>query len=70
MELHKDWINPHVDLEDVDGNAFVIIATLAQGLRRAGNSDEVIETYREAAVRGGDYDNLLRVSMLYAGMLD
>lgn len=67
-DRHPDWIDPDVDLLGVDGNAFVILATVDRGLRRAGNSPEVRAAYREAAT-AGDYDHLLAVSMLYAGMI-
>jgi hypothetical protein len=58
---------PHVDsnsLIGVDGNAYFIMAHVANVLRRAGASSEYIDTYREEAI-SGDYDNLLVVSMLW-----
>ena len=65
---HQDWINPELDLVGVDGNALSVVGYVAQGLKDAGNSREVIDTYRREAL-SGDYDNVLRVSMAYAGML-
>lgn len=66
VELHPDWINPEVDLVGVDSHSASIMGTVTDALRRAGNSTEVINAYRLAAM-SGDYDNLLYVSMLYGG---
>lgn len=66
--VHPDWIDPDLDLIGVDSNAFAIMGFVDRGLRRAGNSQEVRDAYREEAT-AGDYDHLLRVSMAYAGML-
>lgn len=68
IERHEDWIDPEVDLIGVDGNAWVVIGTVENGLRGAGNSGDVVDTYRKEAM-AGDYDHLLQVSMLYAGMV-
>lgn len=46
-----------VQLTGVDGNAFVVLGTVSQALRRAGYGDEVKEFQAEAT--SGDYDNLL-----------
>lgn len=69
IERHTDWVNPDFDLVGVDGNAFAIMGSVDRALRRAGNSKEVRDLYREQAT-SGDYDHLLSVSMLYAGMVD
>jgi len=66
-DRHPDWINPDADLIGVDGNAFAVIGFVQRKLREAGNSNEVIDAYRNAAM-SGDYDHLLLVSMDYAGM--
>ncbi len=69
VTLHPDWINPDVDLVGVDGNAFSIMGYVNRALRKAGNSQAVRDAYQDAATEG-DYDHLLRVSMLYAGMME
>jgi hypothetical protein len=68
-DRHPDWIDPEFDLVGVDGNAFAVMGAVSKALRRAGNSKEVCDAYTKSAM-GGDYDHLLQVSMLYAGMLD
>lgn len=57
-------IKAKVSLAGEDGNAFAIMGRVAKGLRRAGNSKEVVDEYKRLATEG-DYDNLLRVSMEY-----
>jgi hypothetical protein len=59
-------IHPHIDLPDMDGNAFSIIAEVAQALKRAGNEPQIVIAYRAQAMEG-DYDHLLRVSMAFNG---
>lgn len=68
IERHEDWIDPEVDLVGVDGNAFAVMGAVTKGLKRAGNPAAVIDAYRVEAM-SGDYDHLLQVSMLYAGMI-
>lgn len=51
-------------LVGIDGNAFVIIATTAKALRRAGASKAFEEAYRKEAM-SGDYDHVLQTSMAY-----
>jgi hypothetical protein len=53
---------PDVKLAGEDGNAFSILGRVAVALRRAGVDDEYIENYQDRAT-GGDYNNLLAVSM-------
>jgi hypothetical protein len=65
---HEDWIDPKLDLVGVEGNGFYIVATVRMELRRAGNSDAVLEAYSLEAT-SGDYYHLVAVSMDYAGML-
>lgn len=69
MDRHSDWINPDADLLGVDGNAFAIMGFTRRELRRAGNSKDVIAQYTEQA-QSGDYDNVIRTSMLYCGMME
>lgn len=52
----------HVDLSDVDGNAFSIMGRVMKAIREAGYGQEEVDKYKEAAM-SGDYDNLLRVTM-------
>jgi hypothetical protein len=68
METHAGWINPQFDLVGVDGNAFAVMGAVRRALRKAGNSKEVIAAYTEEA-QTDDYDHLIQVSMLYAGMM-
>ena len=51
-----------VQLTGEDGNAFVIIGSVARALRRAGVSQEDQDTFRAEAM-SGDYDNVLRTAM-------
>ena len=55
---------PELDLSNIDGNAFVIMAEAARALQHAGFSKEEISKYRKEAT-SGDYDNLLQVTMKY-----
>lgn len=57
-------IPAEVELAGIDGNAFSIMGRVAAGLRRAGNSQETIDSYYEQAT-AGDYDHLLRVSIVF-----
>ncbi len=52
----------NVRLAGKDGNAFAIMGRVVAGLRKAGNSKEIIDAYTEDAM-SGDYNHLLRVSM-------
>jgi hypothetical protein len=65
---HPDWINPDVDLAEVNG----------QRLRGDGVRDRAPAPRRQprrcdhaykAEAISGDYDHLLQTSMAYAGML-
>jgi hypothetical protein len=51
-----------VQLSGNDGNAFSIMASVKNALRKAGASKEEIDQYISDSM-AGDYDNLLRVAM-------
>ena len=53
-----------VRLAGEDGNAFAIMGRVRQAMRRARVPQETIEEYSRDAT-GGDYDNLLRVTLEY-----
>ena len=49
---------------DIDGNAFSIMGTVSNTLRRAGADKEYIDKYIKEATEG-DYDDLLQVTGEY-----
>ena len=49
-------------LENVDGNAFAIMAYVSMIMRREGKSNEEIDNYLEDA-KSGDYHHLIDVSV-------
>lgn len=51
-----------VQLSGNDGNAFAIMGSVKQALRRAGATREEIDQYVSDSM-SGDYDNLLRTAM-------
>lgn len=51
-----------VQLTGIDGNAFSIIGTVTQALRRHGVSREEINEFRDEAM-SGDYNNVLQTCM-------
>lgn len=51
-----------VQLSGNDGNAFAIMGSVKQALRRAGATPEEISQYVSDSM-SGDYDNLLRTAM-------
>jgi hypothetical protein len=51
-----------VQLSGNDGNAFSIMASVKNALKKAGASTEEIDQYISDSM-AGDYDNLLRVAM-------
>ena len=59
--------NIEVQLTGKDGNAFFILGTVRNALRKAGYKDLAEEYIKEA--KKGDYDNLLRVTMEYVEVL-
>lgn len=67
ITIPEDYVKPEADSSDlvgVDGNAFSIIGFVSKQLRHADNSPAVVDAYREQAM-AGDYDHLLRVSMVF-----
>jgi hypothetical protein len=48
----------YVDLWEVDGNAYAIMATVTKEMQREGISQEMQDAYFKEA-RSGDYDHLL-----------
>lgn len=56
--------NVCVQLCGQDGNAFSIMGRVTRAMRQAGISSDEIDAYRREAT-SGDYDNLLRVTMLW-----
>ena len=54
--------NVKVQLSGNDGNAFSVMGTVKQALKKAGASKEEIDQYLADSM-SGDYDNLLRVAM-------
>jgi len=56
-------VNVKVKLIGKDGNAWVLMGLVADGLKKAGRKDLVKEFMDEAM--SGDYNNLLRVCMEY-----
>ena len=58
---------PTVKLVGEDGNAFSIMGSVKQALRRAGADKEYIDKYLKEAT-SGDYDHLLVVSMEYVNV--
>lgn len=69
IEVPKDVIPAEVELVGLDGNAHSIIGAVADGLRKAGNSREVIKHFRTQAM-AGDYDHLLQVAIAYTESVD
>lgn len=56
-----------VKLIGEDGNAFKIIGKVTKALRKAGYDEDFIQEYQHQAT-SGDYDNLLRVTMIYVNV--
>ena len=57
-------IRPEAVIVGEDGNAFAIMGRASAALRRAGNEDDVISSYRAQAT-SGDYGHLLAVTMAF-----
>jgi len=55
---------PTVKLIGQDGNAFFILGTVREALKKAGATKEYIDQYMKEA-KSGDYNHLLRVTMEY-----
>jgi hypothetical protein len=57
-------IKPYVPLLGEDGNATAIVGRTRTALRRAGNSQEVVDGYVEEAL-SGSYDHVLATTLSY-----
>lgn len=55
---------PKLNLTNEDGNAFFIIGRAIEAAKKAGWLKDKIDEYTGKAM-GGDYDNLLKVTMEY-----
>jgi hypothetical protein len=53
-----------VELAVLDGNALVLIGAVRSGLRRAGNSPEVLKAFSEEAM-SGDYQHVIQTCVAY-----
>jgi len=53
--------NIGVNLIGVDGNAFSLIGSVSDALRRSGVARDIISEFRQEAT-SGDYDNVLATS--------
>ena len=53
------------ELEERDGNAFMLIGAFTKEARKQGWTPEEISSFRNEAM-AGDYDNLLRTIMKYS----
>ena len=56
--------NVKVKLVGTDGNAFAVIGTCQDAMRKAGATQAQIESFIDEAMEG-DYDHLLRTAMKY-----
>jgi len=56
---------PKVKLTGTNGNAYSVIGTTAQTLRKAGWTREQLHAFQVEAM-GGDYDHVLATCMKYA----
>jgi len=66
--MNKPLTDLSVKLLGEDGNAFFIMGKVVKALRMAGYDADFIEEYKKKAM-GGDYDNLLRVTMEYVEVI-
>lgn len=65
-DMHADWINPCLNISELDGNGPFLLGVVVNALKKAGNNQEIIDAYIEEATAG--YDELLVASYHYAGM--
>lgn len=65
--MKKPLSKPAVKLIGQPGNAFAIMGTVKQALKRAGADKEYIDEYLNEAT-SGDYNHLLTVSMKYVNI--
>jgi hypothetical protein len=56
-----------VKLTGNDGNAFAIMGAVSKALRKAGATQDEIQTYMTESM-SGDYDNLLRTAMKWVNV--
>lgn len=66
MEIRYPEIE--VQLSGESGNPEMIIARVSAALRRAGVSQEEIETFR-AEAKSGDYDNVIQTCMRWVEVM-
>jgi hypothetical protein len=69
IEIPDGLIPGDLDLTTVDGNAFMVMGAVGWSLRRAGNSQEVIDAFHGQAM-AGDYDHLLRTAIAFTEPAD
>jgi len=62
--MKEPLTKPTVKLIGEDGNAFAVMGSVKNALRRAGSDQEYIDKYLSEAT-SGDYHHLLAVSMGY-----
>lgn len=60
--MEQPPVRAKMSLVGIDGNAFVIIGTVARELRRAGATPEQVKQFQNEAM-SGDYDNVLTTAL-------
>lgn len=65
IEPPKHIVKSREPIENTDGNAYGLIATVKQGLRREGNSKDDIALFEEQA-KAGDYDHLVATCLAWS----
>jgi len=63
--IPQELVRTTVKLTGEDGNAFSILGLTKRALKKAGNSQAVVDAYMEQAT-SGDYNHLLAVTMQFA----
>ena len=56
-----------LDTATLNGNAFAVMGAARRAMRRVGATQADLDAYAKAAM-GGDYDNLLRMTMEWVTM--
>jgi len=64
ITIPADLIRPEAEIVGQDGNAFAIMGRVNRALKRAGNEQSILDSYREQAT-SGDYSHLLAVTMAF-----
>jgi hypothetical protein len=59
--------NVTVNLAGQDGNAFAVMASVSNALRKEGVPNDEVEMYLQESM-AGDYDNLLRTAMKWVNV--